>query len=345
MRAVVIIGGLAFARADCGWTSTCGPRGCADCKDDGTAGYRECCRPGPGPTTGPTPAPGPTVEYCPDPATDFQEERESGASGTVTWTDSGWSIKGWLRVSSKASFDFSGGGASWDMDLSEAHNGVNNNFYLTYPWSDNCGISCYCDSGGNHDSQGRGCAELDWTENNGHCYSATTWHNPSDGSDGGGHGDHTNLNGGTNSYKTAYSADGSNVDITVNGHTMGGSGQAGDMKSKGAVIYSSQWTGWVPGDCGSGDRDTSVYTVKSLKITGRVVHGPEPRKCHPDTPSPSPPPTGPAACTDENQNCSDWSKTGECKNNPGWMLTHCKKSCGVCKQSDRRFGNSSFVLV
>jgi hypothetical protein len=224
------------------------------------------------------------VEYCPDPATDFQEERESGAWGTVSWTDSGWSIKGWLRVSTKASFDFSGGGASFDMDLSAAHNGVNNNVYVTYPYEENCGLKCYCDSGGNHDSQGRGCAEMDWTENNGHCYSATTWHDASDGSAGPGYGEHTNLNGGTNSYSAAYSADGSNVAITVNGHTMNGPGHTGDMKSRGAVIYSSQWTGWVPGDwCGKGDRDSSVYTVKNIKIKGRVVQGPEPRKCHPDT--------------------------------------------------------------
>lgn len=49
-----------IATADCGWTSTCGPRGCADCKDDGSPGYRECCGPGPGPTPGPFPTPGPS---------------------------------------------------------------------------------------------------------------------------------------------------------------------------------------------------------------------------------------------------------------------------------------------
>merc|ERR1712032_1109663 len=93
------------------------------------------------------------------------------------------------RVSSKASFDFSGGGAAWDMDLEQAHGGVNNNFYLTYPYEENCGVSCYCDSGGNHDSQGRGCAELDWTENNGGCRQQTTWHDPEHGSDLSGYGE------------------------------------------------------------------------------------------------------------------------------------------------------------
>mmetsp|Transcript_72303 Transcript_72303/g.199382 ORF Transcript_72303/g.199382 Transcript_72303/m.199382 type:complete len:113 (+) Transcript_72303:93-431(+) len=27
----------------CDWVSTCGPRGCADCHDDGTDGFKECC--------------------------------------------------------------------------------------------------------------------------------------------------------------------------------------------------------------------------------------------------------------------------------------------------------------
>lgn len=240
--------------------------------------------PTPTPTPTPTPSPSPgsgVVEYCPDPATDFQEERESGATGVVTYTDDGWSTQGWMRISTKASFDFTGGGAWFDIDLSKAHNGVNNNVYITYPYSDNCGISCYCDSGGNRDSQGRACAEMDWTENNGQCYSATTWHDPSDGSDGAGYGDHTNLNGGMNSYSAVYSADGTHVDITVNGHTMGGPSHQSDMQSRGAVIYSSQWVGWVPGDfCGGdGNLGASSYEVKNLKITGRVVQGPEPRRC------------------------------------------------------------------
>ena len=223
------------------------------------------------------------VEYCPDPATDFQEERESGATGVVTYTDSGWSMKGWMRISTKASFDFTGGGAWYDMDLSNAHNGVNNNMYVTYPYSDNCGIACYCDSGGNLDSQGRGCAEMDWTENNGQCYSATTWHNPSDGSDHPGYGDHTTLNeGGLNSYSAVYSADGSSVDLTVNGHTMTGWSHQQDMQSRGAVLYSSQWVGWVPGTfCGGygSNLDESVYELKNLKFKARVVQGPEPRRC------------------------------------------------------------------
>lgn len=54
-----------------------------------------------------------------------------------------------------------------------------------------------------------------------------------------------------------------------------------DMQSRGAVMYSSQWVGWVPGDWCGGDSDlgASAYEVKNLKITARVVQGPEPRRC------------------------------------------------------------------
>merc|ERR1711970_548739 len=69
------------------------------------------------------------------------------------------------------------------------------------------------------------------------------------------------------------------------------------MTSKGAVVYSSQWTGWVPGDCGGGDRDSSVYKASNVKITAKVVSGPEPRRCHPLPPSPPPPTPSPPTPT------------------------------------------------
>merc|ERR1711957_465125 len=164
------------------------------------------------------------------------------------------------------------------MDLSQAHNGVNNNFYVTYPYAENCGGGCYCDSGGNHDSEGRGCAELDWTENNGGCYQQTTWHDATDGSDQIGYG----SNGGISeqiSAKVSYSSDGASVDISMGGNRYSGNGQTSVMKKHGAVIYSSQWQGWVPGDCGSGHLASSEFTVKNIKIIGRVLQGPEPRLC------------------------------------------------------------------
>merc|ERR1712224_870328 len=101
--------------------------------------------------------------------------------------------------------------------------------------------------------------------------------------------------GGSVSCSAQYSADGSHVDINIGGNSNGGNGQTGVMQSKGAVLYSSQWVGWVPGDWGS-----SVYAVKNLKITGRVVQGPEPRRCHPVTtpaPAPTPAPSPSSSCS------------------------------------------------
>merc|ERR1712187_557155 len=172
---------LSAGSCDCSWTSTCGPQGCGDCKDDGSQCFHECCgSPGPAPT--PVPPPLPAATYCPDPATDFQIEVEPGAQGMVDWSDSGWTIHGQRRVSSKASYNLAGGYIEWDMDLSGAHGNVNNNFYLTYPTRPNCGIDCYCDSGGCPP----GCAEMDLTENNGNCWQATTWHPDPNGGDHGG---------------------------------------------------------------------------------------------------------------------------------------------------------------
>ena len=36
------------------------------------------------------------------------------------------------------------------------------------------------------------------------------------------------------------------------------------------------------------------------------------------------------SCADNNNNCNYWSNVGECSRNPGYMLHHCKKSCGLC---------------
>jgi len=52
-------------------------------------------------------------------------------------------------------------------------------------------------------------------------------------------------------------------------------------ESKGAVIYSSEWSGWVPvEDCGtSGNLPGSHFSVSNLRIKGSIVQGPTPRAC------------------------------------------------------------------
>merc|ERR1712070_221946 len=84
------------------------------------------------------------------------------------------------------------------------------------------------------------------------------------------------------------------VNIQIGGNHYSGSGQAHAAKTHGAVIYSSQWQGWVPGDCGQGDLGSSRYAVMNLKITGKVIAGPEPRRCHPLTTTTAPTTTAPS---------------------------------------------------
>lgn len=80
--------------------------------------------------------------------------------------------------------------------------------------------------------------------------------------------------------KATYSEDGNHVDLQIGGNHYSGNGLEGQMSQYGAVIYSSQWVGWVPGNCGGdGNLQASSFSVSDVKITGRVVQGPEPAKC------------------------------------------------------------------
>merc|ERR1712006_36495 len=66
-------------------------------------------------------------------------------------------------------------------------------------------------------------------------------------------------------------------------------------ESKGAVIYSSEWQGWVPAeDCGtSGNLPGSHFSIRNLRIKGSIVQGPTPTRCSP-VPSPPAPPSPPS---------------------------------------------------
>ena len=41
-----------------------------------------------------------------------------------------------------------------------------------------------------------------------------------------------------------------------------------------------------------------------------------------------------APCADANSDCGDWASSGECQNNPGYMLSNCMLSCGVCAPTE-----------
>merc|ERR1712146_844700 len=182
------------------------------------------------------------------------------------------SILGRGRVSSKTAFNLLGGYIEFDMDLSAAHSGVNQNLYVVSLNRPNCGSGCYCDA------PNGGCMELDFIEANGHCAYATTWH--------------TTMVSGQMHVKATFSEDGwmtvfvngQKVDAgAVNPHPSARDASAlkARMQSHGVVIESSQWRGWVPqGSCG-GDYNlgASYFAVQNLHVKGSVVNGPEPQKC------------------------------------------------------------------
>merc|ERR1711879_591778 len=132
------------------------------------------------------------------------------------------------------------------------------------------------DSGG---SCKKCCAEMDFTENNGNCYQSTTWHSNRDGHDHGGKAESGSLSKKVH-VKATWNSDGTKLGVDIAGHHHSGEGFADVMKKYGGVLYSSQWTGWVPGSCGGdGNLGASSYKVSNLKIQGSVIHGPEPRRC------------------------------------------------------------------
>jgi len=262
---------------DCSWAS---PSTCND--DDGSCCFGCCCG-----SPSPSPSPGPVSQatYCLN-AGDLNVDY-----GAPQLNSNGWTINGGARVSSKASFNFAGGFIEFDMDLSGAHGNVNNNFYLTYPQDGHS----YCDSGGSCTSC---CAEFDLTENNGNCFQSTTWHTDRSGGD---HDGKAQTGGLTSKVhvKASWNADGTQAGVDVGANHHSGEGYQDVMTKFGAVFYSSQWTGWVPGSCGGdGNLGASSFSVSNVRIQGNVVQGPEPTKCAPvPTPTPTSPPTPPPTPT------------------------------------------------
>merc|ERR1712125_59603 len=104
--------------------------------------------------------------------------------------------------------------------------------------------------------------------------------------------------------KASWNADGSSASVQVGNNHYSGEGYNDVMSQFGGVIYSSQWTGWVPGSCGGdGNLGASSFSVSNVRVQGKVVQGSEPTRCAPlptpvptvlptpvpTTPSPSPP--------------------------------------------------------
>jgi len=280
----------------CASESTCGGCGGEWCGDAPPSPTPSPPTPSPPP---PTPTPAPQGAYCPS-ANDFT----SSDYGSEQIFDQGWKIPGDGWVASKAAYNLNGGSVEFDIDFSNVDHGVNANIFTQSPrfsGSEYQGKD-HCDGA---DNDLPWCLEVDWIESNGHCGGATTLHTIP----GPGASDHGCTSwgcrmeyhfSGVNKYhmKIQYGEDGSWRNF-MNGHEVSSwdyqpSGiDWGVIKSShettGAVLYSSEWAGWVPGqdggssltDCGSeiGDLDGSSFTVTNVVIVGTVVQGPEPTRC------------------------------------------------------------------
>lgn len=267
----------------CNSATTCGSCGGTWCPDSG---------PSPTPPS-PTPPPSPGAVYCPSSA-DLLVAYGTG----VQLEDGGWSIQGNGGAATKAAFNLLGGFVEFDFDVSNANTGVIPNIYTVSPDGISGGgftSDKYCDDGENDKPD---CLEVDWLESNGGCGGATTLHTISGTGDGACNywGCRSTYHFGSSTFhmRVEYSNDG-RFTITRDGEQISGDSLSppasesdwgivqSTYQSKGAVIYSSQWTGsWVPADfCGGGpgDLDGSHFRISNLRVAGFVVQGPEPSKC------------------------------------------------------------------
>jgi len=174
---------------------------------------------------------------------------------------------------------------------------VNSNIYSISPHFNGASQfsqSQYCDAQGG----GTGwCVEDDWIESNGNCEGATTLHTINTAANNGGCGASGcqvgyAYNGvSTFAMNVSFSATGV-MTVIRNGAAIGSPSPAvgsNDWSSLvnayttlGGVIFSSQWTGWVPSThgCGtSGNLAAASFTISNLQIYGSIVQGPAATGC------------------------------------------------------------------
>jgi len=207
----------------------------------------------------------------------------------------GWTTRGGGGVATRASFNLLGGIVEYDVDFTKTNIGVNANVYTISPtfYGSSFTQSAYCDA---QKAGNLYCTEIDWIETNGNCGGATALHTIP----GTGYGCtawgcaanfvynrasfHMKIVTDPNGVITVY-RDGVAVSINQNGSPTAKDWQTvkSAYQTKGAVIYSSQWVGWVPTPRGcagaNGDLYSSVYSVSNLRITAPVVQGPIPALC------------------------------------------------------------------
>jgi len=228
----------------------------------------------------------PMKRYCPKPNIDVMKD----GSGNVEFENNGWTLQGYGRVRGKTSFNLLGGMISFKMHIEGVQPAVNTNFYTVSPRIDDPSVfDSYCDI---QEGSWESCMELDIVENNGNCKAQTTvhtvplWGNPD--CDRGGCAVQGNLWSGTFDVVAHWAEDGT-MTVTMNDNhfnppmTWKAKEILRDtMKTRGALLVSSQWTGWVPCDncCpGGGNLAASTFAISDVEIQGRYVHGAEPTEC------------------------------------------------------------------
>jgi len=271
--------------------------------------------------------------YCPG-ENDF-------AMSVAKWEGNGWSLTGSGGVHGKQTFNLLGGYIEFDMDTTNAHTNVNNNFYLVSP------DPSYFKPTNDCDIQGQGkptCMEMDIIEMNGNCVGQTTWHtygNHTGGCDRGGCWG-KKYRSGKSHFKASFSTDGW-MEVTIDGQKVAVTNPTPNqaeqnvvrdtMNKVGAQIQSSQWQGWVPsGNCpGNGGMSNSQFSIQNIRVSGTLLQGPAPRSCGgptpPTPPSPPTPPTPPSPSGGQccySPGCSGCSPSSYCKQSK----QHCEGPCG-----------------
>lgn len=253
------------------------------------------CPSGPTPSPGPTPpppAPSPKASYCPS-ANDF-----TVAYGTPQLNNQGWTVHGNGGVATKSTFNLLGGSVEFDVDFSAVGKGVNANIYTVSPSIAASGYTPdkYCDGAGVKPF----CLEVDWIESNGACGAATTLHTikgpGSNGCTSWGCRASYAYDGKTKFHMKIEHGEDGTWTTSKDGASVGALNPAPSgndwsilksyYENKGALIYSSEWEGWVPmaDQCGAASSDPNLlsgshFTVSNLKIVGSVVQGPTPTRC------------------------------------------------------------------
>lgn len=246
-----------------------------------------------------------TVAYC--------DEGPEHDKPCPQLTNQGWKIEGGGGAATKSAFNLNGGFVEFDLDVSNVDGGVNANLYTISPETfqlDHFNKTLdYCDGAATGSDW---CMEMDWIESNGHCAAATTVHTKEGPGDDGctawGCRTTYHFNGKSKFHmKIEYDQSGQWT-VSKDGEVFTDYSPVPDEptwdyvksthESRGAVIYGSEWVGWVPvDDCGTtpGNLYSSSYSISNLVISGTVVQGPVPTECaHPSpapTPTPSPSPS------------------------------------------------------